>query len=43
MSRRTLRSLGENASQNFSDLGGRDGISGLTGEVRMHGHNGPEI
>ena len=43
VSHRTLRSSGEGAPQNFSDGGGRDGISGLTGEVGSHGHNGPEI
>ena len=30
--------------QNLAKLGvGRDGISGFTGEVELHGHNGPEI
>ena len=38
----SLAKLGE--GYNFSDGGGRDeGISGLTGEVGLHGHNGLEI
>ena len=34
----------EGSPPNFNDGGGRDlGISGLTGEVRLHGNNGLEI
>ena len=29
--------------QKFSDRVGRDGTSVYTGEVELHGHNGPEI
>ena len=43
MSRRTLQNLGEGALQKFSDRVERDGVSGLTGEVEFHGHNGPKI
>ena len=34
---------GGGARQKLSDGLGTDGISGLTGEVELHGHNGPEI
>ena len=43
MSRRTSRSSGEDALRNFSDVGGRDGISDLNGEVGLLAGNDPKI
>ena len=35
--------LMEGCTAKFCNSGGRDRISGLTGEVGLHAHNGPKI